>query len=667
MTLPEFFVPGERVGRLELAVPRGDLRPPEPNLGQELLAIPGMFGHSRATDAMEPAIRGLGFDRVTTTINGIPLFNASPERTNSPVVILGPAAASGVTVTKALPSVTLGPIAAGGLIALTTDRGPVEPGSGTPADALLSTTYNGARDGYSVRGRFTARSGAWDAGATFFRNDLGDYTAADGRQVAATLDDYGASASLGWRSTSRRIRAEYLHRRLRRQEAVSLPLDGKNSESQVFTLNDRWSFSSGSLETIEWRAGHASTDPFITSEDRAMPSLVFAKASARSTAGGANSTWRLGGDKLIAGGDYARQVRRAVRTTAAGKDYIWPNAVYTDVGLFGEWQHVIASACRLRLGARADDVRSDARDADRPALGQPIRQQYVTYNGLAAADVARHDRVGAANALLEWERGHDASAFVGIGVSLQPAQVTERYRAFLNALGGDGRGGNAVELGNPALQSERTWAMEAGGTWRHAWVALEATAYYYRIDDFILRTPVGTTQPPLTRMVVFGYRNVPVDLYGLEAGATLKPAEAWCIPLTFAIADGRRRDTGVGLADMPPWEATAAVRYRGASGRVPIAVEIGGRIVGARNNPAPLDNPLYAHTGGFAAWHARAGVPIGRNLRLEAGLENVFDRSYTEYLTPPVAPSRPASGNLLPGQRVPAPGRSAWLSTTFTW
>gem|GEM_PF-3789023 len=46
--LPEFFVAGDRVGALDLVVPRGDLRPPEPNLGQELLAIPGVYGHARA-------------------------------------------------------------------------------------------------------------------------------------------------------------------------------------------------------------------------------------------------------------------------------------------------------------------------------------------------------------------------------------------------------------------------------------------------------------------------------------------------------------------------------------------------------------------------------------------------------------------------------------------
>lgn len=665
-SLPEFFVTGERVAAPDVVVPRGDLRPPEPNLGQELLAIPGVYSHARAADAMEPSIRGLGFDRVATTINGVPLLNGSPERTNSPVVILGSAAVAGITLTKALPSVTLGPVTTGGRISLDTDPGPAA--GGRRFQARLETTYHGGRDGVSTRGWLLEQAGAWDAGATFFRNSLGDYVAADGRQVAARLDDHGASASLGWHSGSHRIRGEVLHRRLRLQEAVSLPLDGKNTDADVISLNHRWTGGNGALESITWRAGYARTDPYITSEDRKVPTLTSAVATATSLGGGVTSVWRIAEpDTLAIGADYVGQNRRAIRTTAAGQDFIWPNARYDDTGAFAEWRHVLSATWRVRLGTRWDDVRSEARDADRLALGKPIREQYVTYNGPAAADVARHDAVGAANLLFEWKHDRRTTAFIGAGLSAQPAAVMERYRAFLNALGGDGKGGNAVELGNPALGSERKLALEAGGSWQGSWLDLAASVYFYRVDDFILRTPIGATQPPLAKMVVFGYRNVDAELHGAEVAATLKPAEGWQIPLTFARADGRNRSAGVGLADIPPWEASGAARYRGRWWRHAFAGELGVRVAGEKSNPAPTDNPLFGTTGGFSLWHFRFGVSVSSHVKLEAGAENVFDRVYTEYLSPPVAPFKPASGNLLPGQRVPGPGRFGWVSVTVAW
>lgn len=665
LQLPRFFVPGERVGGLTVVVPRGDLRPPEPNLGPDLLALPGIASQARAADAMEPAIRGLGFDRVATTLNGLPLVNGSPERTNSPVVILGPVAVTRITVAKALPSVTLGPVTTAGTISLTTDPAAVDGTDGAPRGATLTSTANANRDGLSFAGRVFARAETWDTEATVFRNHLGDYTAADGREVAARFDDAGGSAGLGWHRATQRIRLDVLHRRLRLQDTLSLPLDGKNTDSDVVTLTgESMPAGAGALRALAWRVGYSWTDPYITSEDRAVPTLTYAQATSRAGGAGITSTWAVGeAGTVSAGADYGWQDRRAVRTTAAGRDFIWPDAVYTDAGVFAEWKRPFRAGWRLRLGGRLDDVRSDARDAGEPALGLPLRDQFVRYNGPAAATITRHNTTGAANLLLEWKGDAGSSAFVGAGVSAQPPPVTERYRAFLNALGGDGHGGNAVELGNPALRPERKSALEAGVTSHGEHFDAEATAYAYRVDDFILRLPVGFTPPPLPRMVVFGYRNVDAVLYGAEVGTTAKTGGTWSFPLTFALADGRNEAAHHGLPDLPPWQATLAARWRSAG----VAVEAGGRIVGAKSNPAPEENPLFGSTGGFSVWHVRAGVITGTHVRLEAGLENLLNRRYTEYLTPPVGPFRPARGDLLPGDRVPAPGRTLWASATLTW
>ncbi len=667
--LPEYHVSSERVAGLEAPMAREELRQPEPNLGKELMDIPGVYGHSRAADAMEPNIRGLGFDRITTTLNGLPLFNGSPERTNSPVVLLGPVAVDSLRVVKALPSVTDGPATTGGRIELSTTPAPASSAASAPVGGFVGTTYNGARDGFTTQGLLRAQAGDWNGRVTFFRNDLGDYSAPDGQVVAARLDDLGASAALGWQHEQNSVRVEYLHRRLRLDQTVSLPLDGKNSDADVITINGESAVAAGALEKIEWRAGYAFTDPFITSEDRPAPSLIFAQATTRSGGGKLASVWRTGASgTLTAGADFTQQERNAVRTTSTGQDHIWPDAIYQDAGLFAEWSRPLSPQWNLRLGARGDYVSSDARDADKLALGRPIRDQFVLYNGPAAAQVKREDRVGSGNAVFYWTDGGDLSAFVGGGISEQPAPVTERYRAFLNALGGDGKGNNAFELGNPALRPERKKELAAGGGWNRGWWKLSANLYYYLIDDFILRTPVGVTRappPPPPGLVVFGYRNINAEFYGGEAGLTLRPLPRVTLPLTFAVAEGRSRDTGTGLAEIPPWEATAAIRYQQTAQAYQLWSQLGSRFVGAKSNPAPLDNPLYSRTGGFSVLHARAGLLLAKRVRVEAGVENLLNRQYTEYLTPPVSPFKPASGNLNPGDRVPGAGRSVWVSTTL--
>lgn len=661
--LPAFLITTIRTAALEIPLPKDELRPPEANVSLALLGIPGVTLQARAADAGEPSIRGLGLDRVTTTFNGLPVSNGSPERTNSPVTMIGGATPAEVLIMKSAPSVTLGPVTTAGHIAIITDHESTD----APDRGFVTTTYDGNRDGFTAAGLVRARAGAWDLTSSFFHNDLGDYTAGDGRRVAARLLETGGSGAIGWRSPKHRARAEFITRRLQRQETLSLPLDGKNNESHVLTFNERSIIATGPLESLSWRAGLADADPYITSEDRPAPALIYAKGRSRVFGAGVDSRWRAGSDGILAvGADFSRQNRSAVRTTIAGTDHIWPDAWYEDTGVFGEWSSTANPYWQLRVGARGDVVRSDAQAGDQLALGRPIRDQFAIYNGAAARQLARSEFVPALNAVLTWNRSPAFAAFLTAGWSTQPAAVTERYRAFLNALGGDGRGGNAVELGNPTLESERKASVETGASWRARGVDAHATVYYHRVDDFIWRTRIGVTQPPLAPLAVFGYRNVPAEFWGGELKAALKPSSEFSLPVSLGTANGRNRETGVGLPEMPPWEAAAAVHYRALARSLPFFADVGTRLVGARHNPAPFENPLFASAAGFALWHARGRLQLHARLRFEAGIENLFNRRYSEYLTPPVAPIRPASGDLFPGDRVPGAGRSLWVSFTLT-
>jgi hypothetical protein len=127
-----------------------------------------VYGHSRAPPTrwsrISAASASTAWRRRSTAFRS---FNGSPERTNSPVVMLGPAAVeSGRRSSKALPSVTRGsgdvgrtPRVEHGVPAGDSRRGPVS--------ASVNTTYSGARDGLTTRGSFAARAGSWEAGATF--------------------------------------------------------------------------------------------------------------------------------------------------------------------------------------------------------------------------------------------------------------------------------------------------------------------------------------------------------------------------------------------------------------------------------------------------------------------------------------------------------------------
>jgi outer membrane receptor protein involved in Fe transport len=73
--------------------------------------------------------------------------------------------------------------------------------------------------------------------------------------------------------------------------------------------------------------------------------------------------------------------------------------------------------------------------------------------------------------------------------------------------------------------------------------------------------------------------------------------------------------------------------------------------------------PVFANTPAFTLGSLQAGVSW-RRFRISCAVDNLFNRNYYDYLSPPAGAS-PASGNLLPGARIPGPGRSVLLIISY--
>ena len=115
------------------------------NLGEAVTEIPGVSGVKRSHSAVEPVVRGLGWERVQTQVDGLPLYGACPGRMDPPAMILQPETVQEAYVVKGIPSVSLGPAGTGGRVMVSTDY---ERSEGAPPEfgGWLRSTYNGARE-----------------------------------------------------------------------------------------------------------------------------------------------------------------------------------------------------------------------------------------------------------------------------------------------------------------------------------------------------------------------------------------------------------------------------------------------------------------------------------------------------------------------------------------
>src|SRR5690606_25345057 len=126
--------------------------------------------------------------------------------------------------------------------------------------------------------------------------------------------------------------------------------------------------------------------------------------------------------------------------------------------------------------------------------------------------------------------------------------------------------------------------------------------------------------------------NIDAGTRGAELGVEYRPAEDWKLGGSLAYARGEDRDSGRPLPQMPPLESrfsadwdngtwSAGVLLRAVDGQDRVARGYG-NVVGQDIGPST----------GFATLALNAGYRFSSGVQLTAGVDNVFDRAYSEHL-----------------------------------
>lgn len=641
------------------------------SMAHALVSLPSVDMGRRGANTLEPSIRGLGGERVSTYFNGLLLPGGSPTHV-APVGFFFPGSVATVSVARAFPSVTGGPLTSSGRIELES------PGLVTGENnGLVALTARSGWEGFNG-----IASGTW-AGKDFQGYGsmsgayLDDYRTGGGDWVDADLRMVGAAASMVWaegddRSANLALVAN--HQFLARN--ASLPLDLKDTSMYALTFDSTWK-----VGTATWKLnlGYTDTQPFLTSEDRpivpgAPVALITADAVARNMGGSVSRTSDLGASgSLEFGADLHRQDRDSIRyrNFVSGNqfvDHIWPDVWSTDLGVFAEVIWNESERWKLVGGARVDHLWSDAEAADDPVMGLPgargdtIRKNYGGYNGPNALITEQTDWTGAAHLLLEVPMNEgNLIGFIGLGVVRAPPGVTERYRAFLNALGG------GMEVGNPALDAETRWEFDAGVRVRGDGWRFDFSGFLARIDGFIQREAIASE--PL----IYGFRNRDVSLVGLEMITEISPGPLARLGLSldgsFSIVRGENRDTSVGVPEIPPWNLRAGLAWRETGENSRFGLRLDTRFVGSQTNPDPATMPLYRDTDSYNTWRLGGQWTMGHGWSLDLAVDNLFDQRYYEYLQAPVATGLlgPSSGTLKKGDSIPGFGRQVILTLRKTF
>jgi len=148
------------------------------------------------------------------------------------------------------------------------------------------------------------------------------------------------------------------------------------------------------------------------------------------------------------------------------------------------------------------------------------------------------------------------------------------------------------------------------------------------------------------------FRNVDAEFYGVDLDFSARPAARIVIDGTVNYVRGMRVDIDDDLYRIPPLNGRISLAYEGDR------FVIGGELTGATDQDAVSVSNDEDPSEGYLIAGAFAQFDLSDEVKIEAGVENVFDTFYQPHLA---GRNRVGASDVPLGERLPGYGRGVWI------
>ena len=187
---------------------------------------------------------------------------------------------------------------------------------------------------------------------------------------------------------------------------------------------------------------------------------------------------------------------------------------------------------------------------------------------------------------------------------------------------------NIRAIPNPDLKPETSDGVEAGLRWRGTSAGVNLTGFYTRYDEFI-ESKVRLGLDPDSGRILFQSQNIDsARIYGAELGSEFS-LQRWLPGINLRAAaywargDNRKDDQP--LNSVGPAQAVIAVDWSSTDTRNRIT--LAGTFTERYSRQDESRGELF-EAPGYACFDLFFDRRIGQRLRLRAGIENLFDKTY---------------------------------------
>ena len=601
--------------------PKAALQPLPAGDGADLLqSVPNMSIIRKGGSSGDPLFRGLGGSRLSVNADDQFIYGGCGMRMDPPTAYIHPNSFDKVVVTKGPQTVTQGMgLVSGSVQFIRKDPDFTE--KPYNINATLTAGSNDRLDG-SLEAEFGGKYGY--VRSNISHNEADDYKDGDGNRIHSNFKRDSQMLQLGITPTENTTIAGTYERSRAKVAYADRMMDGSKFDRDAWNIRFTQRNLTPWFSELELRYGKSEIDHVMdtyslrTIRNPAGMQIKNANNPKRNTdTGRLKATFDWDKLNLQTGLDYLDDVHVA-RMERGGDGYshkpYMPNQSFKQWGIFTEasWQQTDNQ--RWVAGLRHDQVKAH-------------------YDTARVTDpVLKHQKFNLNSGFLRWERNTDNGLkyYAGFGIAERAPDYWERLRSE-----------------HKAIRAEQNRQIDAGVIWKRPNLHASVSVFGSNIKDFIMMERQGMN---------FNVRNINASRFGGEAEVKWTFAPNWEVSTSLAYTHGKNRTDGKPLAQTPPleWNNTLAFdNGKFSAGALWRVVAKQNRYSKGQGNIVGQD---IGASSGFGVLSLNAGWKFSKYATLQGGVDNVFNKTYAEFVS---RGGDPSAGTQT--MRVNEPGRTAWL------
>ncbi|MBA6063235.1 MULTISPECIES: TonB-dependent copper receptor [Pseudomonas] len=611
--------------------------------GDYLKTIPGFSVIRAGGTNGDPVLRGMFGSRLNILTNGGMMLGACPGRMDAPTSYISPETYDRLTVIKGPQSVIWGPGGSAGTILF--EREPEKFGElGSRVNGSVLAGSNGRFDKV-----LDAAAGNQLGYVRFIGNQShsDDFEDGNGDTVPSRWDKWNGDVSLGWTPDADTLLELTAGKGDGEARSAGRGMDGSQFKRESLGLRFEKSNLGEVLDKVEAQVYYNYADHVMDNYTLRTPSgtgmmgmPMVSNVDRRTMGARIKATWRWADVQLISGIDAQTNEhrQRGGMGVNAHKGQPWTkDADFHNYGAFGELTWYATGEDRLVTGARLD--RASARDFRKGSATEGDTRADTLPSGFVRYE---HDLAAI-----------PATTYIGLG-------HTQRFPDYWELFSPKRAPAGSVNAFD-GIKPEKTTQLDFGIQYRDERLEAWASGYVGQVRDYILFDYQRNMMGSLTSQA----QNVDARIMGGELGAAYKLTENWKADATLAYAWGKNSSDGKALPQMPPLESRLGLTYS----RDTWSVGALWRLVAEQNRIAKNQGNVvgkdYDTSSGFGVFSLNGAYKVNNNLKLSAGVDNLFDKAYAEHLN--------LAGNAGFGYPASAtdpvnePGRTFWTKVDFSF